>query len=94
MTTTETKIKIKDSYKGDWIVAITRFGNSYNIRVNCSGNKRKLIEDLQKSKKLYGHEYEIIKIYEGVSPIGSNKLGEVARGLETGKKIDLERILE
>jgi len=89
---TRNKILINRKYQGSDAIAITKCNKMYDVMGAI--NRQDLTEHLNKSRNTYS-EFQVIKVYDGVDLSKAyNKLAKVARELQAGKILDLERILK
>ena len=85
-------MKINAIYQGENSAAIVALGDNYSVEVQM--DEPALTNQLQGSQIGFGSRFRIVKRYDGVNPQSFSVLQEVARSLQAGKEVNLDRLLE
>lgn len=79
-------------YRGDCFYAIVCFNKDYSTRFEIT--KKRLEHRLEEEKSMLKGDYTVLETYEEVNEKGGKIIGQAARDLKSGKKIDLKTLLE
>ena len=80
-------------YQGKASVAITEFRGEYLERLDI--NSERLQKNLDDDVKCLGRGYKVLAVYHNINPMAfSGPIRRALNDLNSGKEVDLEKILE